>query len=193
MSLQDIKKKIESEAEQEAEEIIEKAREQAEKIKLSAEEEIRKIKEQYDKKLEAERPEIFRRKRIVANLETKKMELGSKRYLVDLAFSKSVEHLAGMDKNKYQQFVSALLEKAAGDGEGLLLVGENEQVITEEWIEGFNKKHKTHIVLDKKRMKTAGGFILSKGRVDVNCTFEALVKSLKEDIEIDVFNKLFSS
>lgn len=84
------------------------------------------------------------------------MELGSKRYLVDLAFSKSVEHLAGMDKNKYQQFVSALLEKAAGDGEGLLLVGENEQVITEEWIEGFNKKHKTHIVLDKKRMKTAG-------------------------------------
>ncbi|HCD71116.1 V-type ATP synthase subunit E [Thermovirga lienii] len=193
MSLQDIKKKIEAEAQQEAKEILERAKKEAEKIKEQTEEEIKKIKDQYDKKLSAEKPEIFRRKKVVANLEIKKMELGSERYLVDLAFEKAVEQLSNMDKEKYSQFMSVLLEKAAGDGSGTLLVGENEDVITKEWVEGFNKSHKASIVLGKQHINTAGGFILNKDKVDVNCTFEALVKSLREDIEVNVFNKLFSS
>lgn len=193
MSLQDIKKKIEAEAQQEAKEIIERAKKEAEKIKEQAEEEIKRIKDQYDKKLSAEKPEIFRRKKVVASLEIKKMELGSQRHLVDLAFSKAIEQLSNMDKEKYSQFMTVLLEKASGDGRGTLLVGEGENIITEEWVESFNKSHKASIVLDKEHVKTAGGFILNKDKVDVNCTFEALVKSLREDIEVDVFDKLFSS
>lgn len=193
MSLADIKKKIEKDAKQEAMSLLAKADAQAKAVLQEAAEAVVQTEINLQAKLAKDEPEILRRREVVARLDVRKVDLGAKQKLIDQAFSGSLVKLQGMDKKKYMNFCGKLLEKAVVTGDECLIVGQEEKNLDSAWLDGFNQKNATRLVFDESRLPIKGGFILRRGLVDVNCSFEMLVRSLREELEKDVVTRLFSS
>lgn len=82
MSLADIKAKIEADAKAEADDIIGRFKEQAEDTSKAVKAEIEKLRVIAEKKIEIEKTEILRRRKIVANLDVGKIELGDRKSVV---------------------------------------------------------------------------------------------------------------
>ncbi len=193
MALADIKKKIETEARQEAGKLLQRAREEADAILAEADLQAEKMRQSYERRLQEEEPEVLRRRRIVADMDVQRLELGARREVIGKTFETALGALRALPAEKYEAFVTALLENAMITKSEEVLVGRKEKVITAAWLEKFNKAHDASLTLSSEKLNEAGGFVLSQGRVDVNCTFDMLVHSLTEDLEADVVERLFSS
>ena len=193
MALADIKKKIETEARQEAGKLLQRAREEADAILAEADLQAEKMRQSYERRLQEEEPEVLRRRRIVADMDVQRLELGARREVIGKTFETALGVLRALPAEKYEAFVTALLENAMITKSEEVLVGRKEKVVTAAWLEKFNKAHDASLTLSSEKLNEAGGFVLSQGRVDVNCTFDMLVHSLTEDLEADVVERLFSS
>lgn len=193
MSLADIKKKIESDAREEADRIIAKAKEGVESIKRDADEEIKKLRAGYETRFKTEQPEIFKRREIVAQLDVKKIELGVKQQAISDAFDGAVRILASLPADKYLSFMENLLQKAVQTGSETLLVSKTEKKISPDWLAGVNTKHGWKLALGEERRDMAGGFFLEQDNIETDCSLEMLVRWLRDEIEADVVKRLFSA
>ncbi len=195
MALQDIITKIESDARQQAKEIIEKAQQQAKTILSEAEKEAHEIEEEWRKRYQREKDEIFKRREIVAHLDARKLRLAAQRELIEEAFTESINKLQQLDSEKYANWMNALLEEAiqgVEDKRGEVLLCKKEKVLDERWIERFNEEHGTDLVVAKERLSASGGFLLRIERVEVNCTFEKLVDFVRDDLEPEVVHRFLA-
>ncbi|MEA4876354.1 MAG: V-type ATP synthase subunit E family protein [Aminobacterium sp.] len=192
MSLADIKVKIEADAKLEAEKILEVAKEKADEVRKAAEAEVSKIESSYSDRFSAEKPEVLKRREIVANLDVKKIMLGARQDLISHAFDGAWHEMANLPAERYVDFCEKLLEKAVDTGKETLFVSAKEKNLNEEWLNKYNEKHKTSLAFDKAASFISGGFILRKDDIDTNCSFDMLIKWVREDIEADVAKRLFS-
>ena len=193
MALADIKKKIETEARQEADKLLQRAREEAGAILAEADLQAEKVRLAYEHRFQEEEPEVLRRRRIVAGMDVRRLELGAHREVIGKAFDAALDVLRALPAEKYGVLMTSLLENAMATKQEELRVGRKEKVLTAAWLEAFNKAHDASLTLSPEKLSETGGFVLSQGRVDVNCTFDMLVHSLVEDLEADVVERLFSS
>ncbi len=193
MSLADIKKKIEADACEEARKIIDRAKEQAAQIAAEANREVDEMKASYDQRFKSERPEILRRREIVAKLDVKKLSLGARQQLINDVYKGALEKLVSLPAEKYISFVETLLAKSIKDGDERITVGKGDKYLTEAWLKAYNEKHKTNVTFSGGNMSGLGGFILSHDRVSENASFEMLVRWLRDDLEADVVKRLFSN
>lgn len=195
MALQDIITKIELDARQQAKEIIEKAQDQARMILSEAERKAHEIEEEWRKRYQREKDEIFKRREIVAHLDARKLRLAAQRELIEEAFAESINKLQQLDSEKYASWMNALLEEAiqgVEDKRGEVLLCKKEKVLDERWIERFNEEHGTDLVVAKERLSASGGFLLRIERVEVNCTFEKLVDFVRDDLEPEVVHRFLA-
>ncbi len=186
MSLAHITAKIEADARQEADEILAKSRSQADAIRNKCREELEQLDKATTERIAAERPEVFRRREIVANLDVQKELLITRRRVLDEAFERALEKLNELDEERYLALCENLLSEASSIGDEIVIVNPAEQYITESWIEEFNRKYKKDLVLGEGRESLTGGFMLIRDRIRVNCAWEMLLKVFREDREIDV-------
>ncbi|MBP9027900.1 MAG: V-type ATP synthase subunit E [Aminivibrio sp.] len=193
MSLAEIKKKIEADAQEEAGKILEKARSVVKSINRETDGEIKKIEDSYGERFSKEKPEILRRREIVAALDVKKIELGLKQKAISDAFSQALSQLSLLPGEKYLSLAGNLLLKATETGEETVVVSGKEKHITQEWIAGFNEKHGKKFVLGEEKAPISGGFILKKGAIETNCSWDMLIRWIRDDIEADVVKRLFSA
>lgn len=193
MSLADIKTKIETDARKEADEILEKARSQAESILTEADSTVDKIQQEYGERLEKDRPEILRRRNIVAQLDIKKLKLEAQRTLIETSFEGATRILKQLPADKYSAFAETLLKGAISTGKESLLVGRKEQVIDQSWLDSFNKREGKTLTLSREKANTEAGFVVRNGRVDINCSFDMLINWVREELEPDVVARLFTS
>jgi len=100
--------------------------------------------------------------------------------------------LTDLAQDKYLGFVHKLLEKAVVTGEEILLVGKNERHIDGAWLDNYNASHKTSISFSGDRLPISGGFVLRNGKIDINCSWDMLVGSIRPELESDVIKRLFS-
>lgn len=191
MSLAQIIEKVKNDAAREAEEIVAEANAQAENILRRTEEENDAVKSGYARRFEVERPEIFRRREIVANLDVKKMVLQAQRNLVSDVYAVALQKLCGMGRDEYLGFCSALLDGAVTTKEETVRVGSAEKYCDKEWLEAYNQKNGARLVLAEETADIAGGFILENGRIGVNCSWEMLIQMAQEKLEADVIKRLF--
>ena len=192
MSLSDIKKKIEADASAEAGKILDKAREQAGDITAEVKREVESMKDSYESRFESEKPEIMRRREIVAKLDVKKLELGARQQLVDEVYKGSLEKLRALSAAKYISFVESLLGKAVQTGDEEIFVGKGDKHLSETWLKGYNEKHKTNLTMSGEKTPITGGFVLKRDKISENASFDMLVRWLRDDLEADVVKRLFS-
>lgn len=191
MSLAQIIEKVQKDAAREAEEIIAEANAHAENIIRRTEEENDAVKSGFARRFEVERPEIFRRREIVANLDVKKMVLQAQRDIINDVYAAALQKLCGMERDEYLGFCSALLDNAVITKEETVRVGAAEKYCDKAWLDAYNKKNEARLVLAEEAADIAGGFILENGRIGVNCSWEMLIQMAQEKLEADVIKRLF--
>ncbi|MCL1940298.1 MAG: V-type ATP synthase subunit E [Synergistaceae bacterium] len=191
MGLSDIKKKIEAEAQEEVKGILSKAEQEATRLKDDTKKKVEETKKQYSERFEKERPEILRRREIVANLDVARIQLGTKQDLIGKSFEEALSILANLPQDRYLGFVHDLLKKAVDTGNEVVFVGGAENNITQDWLNEFNSKNNTSLTMSNDKLPIKGGFVLKNGRIDTNCSFDMLVKWIRDDIESEVVTKLF--
>ncbi|MDR0764463.1 MAG: V-type ATP synthase subunit E [Synergistaceae bacterium] len=191
MSLAQITEKIEREAREEAENILSRAREQESGVKQEIDAEVRRLGESARERFEKERPEIFRRREIVAKLDVGKIRLDAQRKLISEVYAGGLERLGRLDKKAYAAFCEKLLKKAIESGDEVIEFSGGEKYLDAAWLDAFNNKNGTKIKLSDRRGDFSGGFILNKGRIAVNCTWEMLIQTVSERLESEVVRRLF--
>jgi V/A-type H+-transporting ATPase subunit E len=191
MSLAQITEKIENDARAEAQKILERAAEQEAEIKRSAEADVRALEDASRARFEKERPEIFKRREIVAKLDINKMHLDAQRRLINDTFDRALEELRSLDRDKYTSFFKRLLKEAVDTGDEEMELSKKERFIDKEWLDKFNSENKTRIKISDRRQDFSGGFVLNNGRVCINCSWEMLMRAAREKLETEVVHLLF--
>lgn len=191
MSLAQITEKIEQDARAEAEKIRARAREQEAEINEEASAAIEKIDASAKLRFDRERPEIFRRRDIVAKLDVNKLMLGAQRRLIQDVFGGALTNLNALGRDEYLAFCERLLKEATESGDEVMEISTNEKHIDKAWLDKFNEKHGTKITFAETRRNISGGFLLNKGRICINCSWEMLVQTAQEKLETEVVRRLF--
>ena len=189
MALVDIQKKIEDEARQKAEALMADAHATAEKYAAKAEAELAEVKADFDRQLAAETPEIARRAEIVAGLDVNRLMLGAKQDLMSRALEGGARELLNQPEADYLAFCAQLLQKAVVTGDEVVVGGADGRV-TENWVAEQNAKQGWKLGFEQGSHK-GGGFYLRRGAVSENCTFDTLVRWLREGLEESLAKRLF--
>ena len=191
MSLAQITEKIEQDARAEADKILARAEEQEAQINRETKEEVEQLNAATDERFRVERPEIFRRRDIVAKLDVKKLLLHSQRKLIQDVYDGALNQLKTLEKDKYLAFCEKLLKSATDGSDELMEISADEKHLDQAWLDQFNAKNNTKIKLSDKRQNIAGGFMLVRGRICINCSWNMLIQVARETLETELVKRLF--
>jgi V/A-type H+/Na+-transporting ATPase subunit E len=197
MSIDVLVNSIIEEAEKEAGCINEKIALQIADIEQEAEKKVNLVIEQILEKANERAYREQDKKRISANLDRKKAVLEEKQNAISLSFDTVLRDLHQLDKVKFQAIIANMLKDCRGDEE--VIIDPKEERIDRSFIENVNKKllengKKGNLRLsDKTREISGGGFILSEGRIEKNCSFAVYLNDLRKDLESSIAEILFSS
>ncbi len=190
MSLAQITEKIKKDAQGEADKILAEAREDSAVQLKKSEAECESIRADFKARFDAERPEIFRRREIVAGLDINKMQLQAKRNLIADVYKAALEQLSNLSKDDYLDFCERLLDEL-GAKEGELQLSADEKYIDKAWVDAYNKKAGAALVLSEDKADISGGFILEHDKIIANCSWDMLLQVAQEQKETDVIKRLF--
>ena len=186
--------RISGDAQREVDDVLAQARAEADKI-LS----------QYQAQAQAEADDILARgqkaavergERLasVAQLECRKDVLRAKQEVIDEAFQLALKKLAQLPQEEYVALLSDLAVKAAAKGtEKLIFSVADRARVGKAVVVAANEKlgDKGQLTLAQETRPMQGGFILSDGAVEVNCTFETLVRLQRGTLSTQVADVLF--
>lgn len=196
MAIEDIIKKIETDSEEKANNLKAEAEAEAKKILDRAREEAKEKRCTILKKGEEEAERIRRRIFQIADLEVRKIILSAKRQVITDAFEQVQSRLEGL-KN-YQDLVCKMLLAGVETGEEEVLISarDNDR-IDQKFITSINTKlqkqgQKGALTLAKEKAPITSGFVLRRGKVEIDNSFSSLIKSRKDELEIKVAEILFS-
>ena len=128
----------------------------------------------------------------VAQLECRKAQLAAKQEVIDGSFGKALEKLLSLPQDKYVALLADLAAKAAPSGQGKLIFSQADRArVGEVVVAAANEKLNGSLTLAEETRPMNGGFILSDGRVEVNCSFDTLVRLQKAELTGKVTGVLF--
>ena len=170
--------RIEADARTEIDRVLGAAREEAEQIlsrgRAQAEAEKSALQER------AEKAATEREERLVsmARMEARQVSLAARQEMVEKAYALALEKLCSMPKETYIQVTAELLVQAAAEGKGEVIfnaadagrIGAAAVALANEKLGG------AALTLSEETRPINGGFILKNGNVEVNASFETLVR-----------------
>jgi len=132
-----------------------------------------------------------------ARMRLQKETLAAKCELLDEAFAKAVEHIKNLSDNEYLTLIEDLMVKAVETGNEEVIIGKDETRITDAFIKQVNRKlgtgFKGNLLLANEKANISGGFILRRGKVQMNVSTEVLVEQARERLEMELAEELFSN
>lgn len=186
--------------------ILKDAEERKENILASAEEEKSKIlsrrvnvakEEQAEIIAKAESEAKTKKERILsaASLKVRNNKLTVKQEVMQSVFDASIEKLTALSKDELLGFVkNSILSLGEIGDQNLILNAEGLELVDIAFIYELNQElgDKGNIHLSPNAGNFKGGFILEKNGIEINNTFEALVSSLRDELEFEVARVLFN-
>lgn len=130
----------------------------------------------------------------VAQLECRKEVLRAKQEVIDEAFQLAMDKLVALPQAEYVALLVDLAVQAATKGtEKLIFSPADRAQVGKAVVVGANQKlgNKGQLTLSEETRPMKGGFILSDGRVEVNCTFDTLVRLQRGTLSTQVADVLF--
>lgn len=189
--------------------ILKDAEERKEKILAEANEKKANIlskKKKEAEKLEAEmiekatREAQTRKERVIsgAELSARNKKLEAKQAIITDVFNMSIESLCNLKEDEYKSFIKNTILSLNIDGDEKLILNDKVKNIVDnsflaEINEALVKNNKLgKLTISNETANYKGGFILEKNGIEINNTFEALVTSLREELEFEVAKELFN-
>ena len=192
-----LKQKILSDGEAEARKILQEGEAEASLIRDEAQAEADKATSQYHAKADADAAEHIRRQTSLRELEARKAVLAEKGRLMEEVFDKVLKSLREKDRAGGYGLTRDLLLKEIETGtEEIIVAPDDRKAIDKAFIDSINVEivkagKKGEITLSDETKDIRGGFILRRGRVELNSSFDTLLTMLRDDVETKVAAILF--
>jgi V/A-type H+-transporting ATPase subunit E len=193
-------------ADQVVEKILSQAREEAGRITAAANETARKENQRLEKELgdyqrdtsklaEAAGQDKLSRMLAAARMQNAKKLLAAKDQILDELFARVKQRIEQLPDNEYLELMKRLLVKCVQSGHEEVIIGKNETRIDQAFISKLNAEllwqAKGGLRLSSMREDIGGGFILSAGKVRINCSTDVLTGQLRDTLEIELASELF--
>ena len=133
----------------------------------------------------------------VAQMEAKKMLLAAKQEMLNRAFNLALEKLTHLPEEEYVELLAKLAAHSAITGQEQMILSPADRTrygvkAATRANELLAKEGKTaSITLSETTQDIEGGLLLSDGAVEVNCTFETLVRLSRNEASLEVSKVLF--
>ena len=196
-NLNNITSKIIKDAEEKRDEILNAAQVESDSIIAKETKKAKNLEVELIEKAKIE--DKARENRVISNarLKVRNNELKAKQDMISKVFEKAVERLNSLSTLEYKEYILRALDSLELEGTEILIINKkDEDVINNKFLLDLNNKL---ISLGKKgkiSILTNGnfdrGFILDRNGIQINNTFESLVKSLRSELELEVTKVLFN-
>jgi V/A-type H+-transporting ATPase subunit E len=192
-----IKEKIMQEAREKEQQILNEARAEADQILKNSEQTAEEIKQQSLQKAKRQAEEEKRKILSMAELEERKGLLQAKQQIIDEVFDKARQELANLPVEDYRQLIYKMLLESSITGDEEIIIDEKDKSrITPDLVEKVNKELKTkgksgNLKISAKTRPMIGGFILKARDMEINSTFDSLIKLQREELETGIAKILF--
>jgi V/A-type H+-transporting ATPase subunit E len=185
------------------ESILAEARTQAEAIIKEAEDSVKEMEQQAEKRAEeltknrlerakVEAQDAQKRMLSMAELELKKQSLEAKQSIIDQAFDKTLAKLNNLPEEKYAaMIVSALGSVGLKGGEELIVPPQDRERFQKGLLKRINDKLGFELKLSDEDRGIQGGFIVKVDGVEINNSFETLLRMEREKVESEIADILF--
>lgn len=183
---------IESDAQAEIDRVLGEARDEAARITARYQEQA--AAEAADLTARNEKAAAEREERLVsvAQMEARKVILGVKQEMVEQVYIQALKKLCAMPDEQYTAVLADLLAQASSSGrEEVVLSPADRERVGKAAVDKANAASGKKLVLSEETRPIEGGFILKDKNVEVNCTFETLVRLQKAETAGAVVKKLF--
>lgn len=191
MGIEEIKRKIIQDAQTERERTLEEAREKASRIVEEEKRKAENVKEETIRTMETEGETEGGRIMTMQRLESRKRILQEKQQLIDAVFSQALQRICSLPDSEYEALMEDLMVRAAAGGEEVILSPRDRGRISPAFFKRVNARCSTPLTLAEETRPISGGFILRKGKIEVNESFDAKVKLLRDSMEKEVAHILF--
>lgn len=186
--------------------ILRDAEERKEKILVSAQEEKNKILSKKIAKAQELEKEIIQKAEVEAKskkerilssetLKVRNNKLSAKQEIIKEVFEKSIDTLSNISGDDFLRFVKNSILSLGVIGEQTLTLNKNGMELVDlTFIYDLNQLlgDRGNIKLNPNVGSFKGGFILESNGIEINNTYEALVSSLRDELEFEVARVLFN-
>lgn len=187
---------IRSESESTVSAILAEAQAQADGILEEARREAQAECTQLEKRAERDAANILERGKSAADLKRRQELLAEKQRLIGETITMAKSQFKAMDEKEYFDRLLKLAVKAAQPGEGTLLpAAKDAGRIPAGFEQALNEAlggRGAHLTVSSETRDIDGGFVLSYGGVEENCSIDALFDSAQELLQDKVQEILFS-
>jgi len=189
-----------------------------EKILADAKAEADKLKQQTDKKEAAEQEQFARQLKeynakteilareaaeeekahilATARMEIAKEYLAGKRSILDEVLAQAEKQLQNLPEKDYRDIIARLMLGIIETGDEEVIVGRQDKRIDHDFIKDINRQlgpdFKGNLRLSEDKQDISGGFILKRGKIKNNASFEVLLDRASKELEIELAQELFS-
>ena len=189
--IEKITQRIASDAQAEVDRILGDAREEAARISANYRAQADAEAQELDAKNERAAAEQEERLISAAQMKASRLQLAAKQEMVEKAYIQALDKLCAMPKEQYVDVLAKLLVEASSNGKAVFSKEDREQV-GKAAVEKANQISGKQLRLSEESLPIRGGFILKDKNVEVNCTFETLVRLQKAETAGAVAKTLFA-
>jgi len=210
--MEKIAQRIQDDAQRELNELEAETRRQAEELLVQARAQAEQEREAIlarGRKAAAERQE---RLESAAQMEKRKLLLGAKQEMLEQVFDRALEKLCALPDEELVPLLARLAVQASSSGREQVILSPKDrsrigkqvvlaanEALAQKW--GGKKGALLNkimgggaqLTLSQETRKFRGGLILSDGDIEMNCTFETLVRLQREKLEREVARTLFEN
>lgn len=199
MALEDILRKITGEAQAQAQEILRSAQSERESLLAEAGLRAKAGVEQIQVAGKAAADEARRKELSTASVEVRRTLLSAKQEVLAQVFEQSLANLAALPEPDYRALLADLAAGAAVSGNEQVVVsprdrgrlGDQFLAMANERLAARGLPGELSFAAGTRPLR--GGLILSSGDIDINCSFERTLASLRDDLEPAIAAMLFES
>lgn len=176
--------------------ILERTENELENIKTSFEAICASARQEILDGAEAEGRARAARAERAAALEHKKAVLKTKQDMLDAAYRRAEDALRELDEKRYEGLLCALVLRESRGGEALCFNARDRARLGKTVVVEANRRleeagRPAGLTLSQETRDMAGGVVLLDGRVEVNCSFEVLLREERERGALEVSKILF--
>ena len=184
--------RIRDDAQAEADRRLDAARASADKIladyRARAESESKALTEKNDKNAAAREERLIS----MANMDARKAILAARQDMLERAYVRALDILCSMPREESVKALADLIAQAASTGhEEVIFNAKDQKEIGEQAVGAANRKTGMNLILSQDTANIRGGFILRDKNIEVNGSFETLVRLQKNQTAGEVAKLLF--
>lgn len=192
MGIENITADIINDAKNIAEDSLANAEKKKQEIINNAKNEVEVITKTATQKAAKDAEDLKNRKISAAELQKRKMILNAKQEIIKKSYDAALEKLKTMQSEEYLIFLAQEIVKISNCEGNIILNAKDRKNIGEKLVKTVNEKLGAEkVLLSNDTVQASGGFVLKRGNVEINSTFEALLDSMKDELTGEIANVLF--